>query len=290
MLLARAAPPAQDVVIVPDRHGTGTNALLLDPSGPLRAAVRAGLARAPRRAGAATGACEHVVTTCLPSRSTSTPATTSAARPRARRRARPGTAHARGAQPDRPHQHRRGLSAPALSVHVVPGMPEVRARRRPRGADRGRGGERRRGDRRPATSLVVSQKVVSKAEGRLVALGDVEPSRARAGSSADRLGKDPRLVQVVLDESAEVLRAERGVLITRTRHGLVCANAGVDQSNVPGDDSSCLLPADPDASARDCVRANAPQRRRGRDLRQLRARVAPRPGRRRDRLRRAGAA
>ena len=62
---------------------------------------------------------------------------------------------------------------------------------------------------------------------------------------ADRLDKDPRLVQVVLDESVEVLRAERGVLITRTRHGLVCANAGVDQSNVPGDDIVCLLPAGP---------------------------------------------
>ena len=57
-------------------------------------------------------------------------------------------------------------------------------------------------------------------------------------------------MQVVLDESTDVLRAERGVLITRTRHGLVCANAGVDQSNVPGDDVVCLLPVDPDGSAR----------------------------------------
>ena len=67
---------------------------------------------------------------------------------------------------------------------------------------------------------------------------------------AERLHKDPRLVQVILDESVEVLRAERGVLITRTRQGLVCANAGVDQSNVPGDDVVCLLPEDPDKSAR----------------------------------------
>jgi coenzyme F420-0:L-glutamate ligase/coenzyme F420-1:gamma-L-glutamate ligase len=67
---------------------------------------------------------------------------------------------------------------------------------------------------------------------------------------ADRLHKDPHMIQVVLDESVEVLRAERGVLITRTRHGLVCANAGVDQSNVPGDGIVCLLPLDPDASAR----------------------------------------
>ena len=69
-------------------------------------------------------------------------------------------------------------------------------------------------------------------------------------------------MQVVLDESAEVLRAERGVLITRTRHGLVCANAGVDQSNVPGDDVVCLLPLDPDASAREHPRAAAGARPR----------------------------
>jgi len=97
--------------------------------------------------------------------------------------------------------------------------------------------------------IVLSQKVVSKAEGRLRALGDVRPSD-RALEVARTLGKDPRAVQIVLDESTEILRAERGVLITRTRHGLVCANAGVDQSNVPGDDLVCLLPVDADASAR----------------------------------------
>jgi coenzyme F420-0:L-glutamate ligase/coenzyme F420-1:gamma-L-glutamate ligase len=101
--------------------------------------------------------------------------------------------------------------------------------------------------------VVLSQKLVSKAEGRVVGLDDVHPT-ARARQMAARLRKDPRLVQVVLDESVEVLRAQRGVLITRTRHGLVCANAGVDQSNVPGDDVACLLPLDPDASARE-VRA-----------------------------------
>ena len=97
--------------------------------------------------------------------------------------------------------------------------------------------------------LILSQKLVSKAEGRLIVLDDVQPS-TRARQMADRLHKDPRVMQVVLDESIEVLRAERGVLITRTRHGLVCANAGVDQSNVPGDGIVCLLPLDPDASAR----------------------------------------
>jgi coenzyme F420-0:L-glutamate ligase / coenzyme F420-1:gamma-L-glutamate ligase len=97
--------------------------------------------------------------------------------------------------------------------------------------------------------LVVAQKVVSKAEGRLVRLGDVEPGE-RARELASRTGKDPRLVQLILDESEEVLRVGREVLIVRTRHGLVCANAGIDQSNVPDNDVACLLPEDPDASAR----------------------------------------
>jgi coenzyme F420-0:L-glutamate ligase / coenzyme F420-1:gamma-L-glutamate ligase len=144
------------------------------------------------------------------------------------------------------------LSTAALSAHVLPGVPEVRP-----GTDLAElitdvaasagvaiG---------PGDVLVLSQKIVSKAEGRLVLLDDVQPS-ARARQMADRLHKDPQMMQVVLDESIEVLRAERGVLITRTRHGLVCANAGVDQSNVPGDDIVCLLPVDPDGSAR-AVRA-----------------------------------
>jgi len=97
--------------------------------------------------------------------------------------------------------------------------------------------------------LVVAQKVVSKAEGRTVALSSVTPGdRARALAAEHH--KDPRAVQVVLDESAEVLRAERGVLICETRHGFVCANAGVDASNTAGGDEVVLLPVDPDASAR----------------------------------------
>ncbi len=97
--------------------------------------------------------------------------------------------------------------------------------------------------------LAIAQKVVSKAEGAVVALADVVP-----GERARRLGeeqdKDPRAVQVVLDESVEILRAERGVLICRTRHGFVCANAGVDASNAADPDTLILLPRDPDASAR----------------------------------------
>jgi coenzyme F420-0:L-glutamate ligase / coenzyme F420-1:gamma-L-glutamate ligase len=97
--------------------------------------------------------------------------------------------------------------------------------------------------------LVVAHKVVSKAEGRLRALSRVRPGQ-RAIDLARGHDKDPRHVQVVLDESREVLRAAHGVLICVTHHGFVCANAGVDASNVPGDDSVLLLPADPDASAR----------------------------------------
>ncbi len=98
--------------------------------------------------------------------------------------------------------------------------------------------------------LVVTQKVVSKAEGRVVELASVEPS-ALARDWAERWGKDARQVELVLRESAAVVRmAEGGLIISRTRHGLVCANAGVDLSNVGTGDVATLLPEDPDASAR----------------------------------------
>ena len=101
----------------------------------------------------------------------------------------------------------------------------------------------------PGDVLVVAHKVVSKAEGAVRHLADVTPGD-RALKLARDHGKDPRHVQVVLDESAEVLRAERGVLICRTHHGFVCANAGVDTSNAPEDGTVVTLPRDPDASAR----------------------------------------
>jgi coenzyme F420-0:L-glutamate ligase/coenzyme F420-1:gamma-L-glutamate ligase len=97
--------------------------------------------------------------------------------------------------------------------------------------------------------LVVAHKIVSKSEGRLRALADVEPG-PRALELAEQLGKDPRQVQVVLDGSREVLRASHGVLICVTQHGFVCANAGVDASNVAQADTVVMLPEDPDASAR----------------------------------------
>jgi coenzyme F420-0:L-glutamate ligase/coenzyme F420-1:gamma-L-glutamate ligase len=96
--------------------------------------------------------------------------------------------------------------------------------------------------------VVVSQKIVSKAEGRVVALADVNPGE-RAEELAAELERDARFVQLVLDESARVVRAERGVLIVETSSGWVCANAGIDTSNVPGDDMVALLPLDADASA-----------------------------------------
>ena len=97
---------------------------------------------------------------------------------------------------------------------------------------------------------MVAHKVVSKAEGRLRRLSDVKPG-ARALALATRLDKDARMVQVVLDESASVLRAERGVLVCETRHGFICANAGVDRSNAATGDEVVLLPTDPDRSARE---------------------------------------
>jgi coenzyme F420-0:L-glutamate ligase/coenzyme F420-1:gamma-L-glutamate ligase len=96
---------------------------------------------------------------------------------------------------------------------------------------------------------VVAHKAVSKSEGRLRRLEEIEPGE-RARELAEEHGKDPRLVQAVLDESAELVRAERGVLICRTHHGFVCANAGVDQSNAPSEGQIVLLPEDPDRSAR----------------------------------------
>jgi coenzyme F420-0:L-glutamate ligase/coenzyme F420-1:gamma-L-glutamate ligase len=97
--------------------------------------------------------------------------------------------------------------------------------------------------------LAVAHKVVSKAEGRTRRLADVAPGR-RARSLADRQGKDPRAVELVLAETAELMRSDHGVLICRTHHGFVCANAGVDASNAAADGEVIQLPEDPDASAR----------------------------------------
>lgn len=102
---------------------------------------------------------------------------------------------------------------------------------------------------RPGDVVAVAHKVVSKAEGRVRRLDEIAVS-PRARALADEHGKDPRHLQAVLDESTELVRADRGRIICRTRHGFVCANAGVDASNAGGSDRLVLLPEDPDASAR----------------------------------------
>ena len=133
-----------------------------------------------------------------------------------------------------------------LHVSAVRGIPEVR-----RGDDLAAviaGAIARDGRRIHAGDvIVVAQKIVSKAEGATVRLDEVAPS-AMAEAWAEANGKDPRVVEVVLRESRRIVRMDRGVLIAETRHGLVCANAGVDASNVPTGFVT-LLPEDPDASA-----------------------------------------
>lgn len=98
--------------------------------------------------------------------------------------------------------------------------------------------------------LVVAQKVVSKAEGRIISLETVKPS-PKAIMIAKKTNKDPRLMEIILRESNDILRSERGVIIVETKSGFVCANAGIDQSNVQdGDSHALLLPEDSDSSAR----------------------------------------
>jgi len=109
-----------------------------------------------------------------------------------------------------------------------------------------------RGDLHDGQVVAIAHKAVSKSEGAIVALAEVSPSQ-RARALAAEQGKDPRAVQVVLDQSREIVRAAHGVLICRTHHGFVCANAGVDASNASAEEDGeklIVLPRDPDASAR----------------------------------------
>jgi coenzyme F420-0:L-glutamate ligase / coenzyme F420-1:gamma-L-glutamate ligase len=131
-----------------------------------------------------------------------------------------------------------------LEVLPVVGLPEVR----PGDDVAGLVAEAAGKDLRAGDVVVVTHKVVSKAEGRLVDLRAVEPSALAKGFAASS-GKDPRQIEVVLRESRRIVRMDRGLIISETHHGFVCANAGVDASNVPGEDVVCLLPMDPDASA-----------------------------------------
>ena len=152
------------------------------------------------------------------------------------------------------------VEAPRVEILAFDGIPEIRA-----GDDlagevvRALERDPRVGALRDGDVLVVTQKVVSKAEGAVVDLTAVEP-RPEAVEYAQRWDRDPRQVEVVLREAARVVRMDRGILITETPHGFVCANGGVDASNVGPDSGSVvtLLPRDPDASAariREAVRA-----------------------------------
>jgi coenzyme F420-0:L-glutamate ligase/coenzyme F420-1:gamma-L-glutamate ligase len=96
--------------------------------------------------------------------------------------------------------------------------------------------------------LAVAQKIVSKAEGAIVDLRQIQPSPL-ARSWASEWNKDPRLIELILAQSRRIVKMDRGVIISETQRGFVCANAGVDESNVPGEDFATVLPADPDASA-----------------------------------------
>src|SRR6185437_6373774 len=135
----------------------------------------------------------------------------------------------------------------ALQIFGVDGIGEVRAGEdiarvigaaiagRPKGLEDG-------------DVVIITHKIISKAEGRLVDLSTIEPS-ALARRFAETWGKDARQVEVVLRESKRIVRMDRGIIIAETRHGFICANAGVDASNVDGREVVCLQPVDPDASA-----------------------------------------
>ena len=134
-----------------------------------------------------------------------------------------------------------------VTIHGLDGSPEVEP-----GADLAgliaEAAERSGLGLRDGDVLVVTHKVVAKAEGRLVDLREVEPS-ALSRRFAAEWAKDARQVELVLREMRRIVRMARGILITETQHGFVCANAGIDASNVPGEDVVCLLPEDPDRSA-----------------------------------------
>jgi coenzyme F420-0:L-glutamate ligase/coenzyme F420-1:gamma-L-glutamate ligase len=134
-----------------------------------------------------------------------------------------------------------------IEIVALSTMPEVR-----RGDDLAaliREAAKKEGQQIEASIVIaVAQKIVSKAEGAVVDLRTIQPS-ALAQSWAAEWGKDPRLIELILSQSRRILKMDRGVLIAETRLGHVCANAGVDQSNVEGNDFATVLPQDPDASA-----------------------------------------
>jgi coenzyme F420-0:L-glutamate ligase/2-phospho-L-lactate guanylyltransferase len=245
--ILEAGGPAPSAVFVPSRSGLGTNAACLSP--PDAVPLRFGEPSfADHLAAARARGIEPVVLT-LPG------AGLDIDRPEdllALRQAGAGTraAAALGPAPQAPPRR-----AARLEVFAIGGLPELRPGDDLAGlalaAAAAQGTPFAAGD-----VVVLSQKAVSKVEGRLVRLVDVTPS-ALAVEVGRAHKKDPRLIEIILRESRRIVRMDRGVLITETRHGQICANAGVDQSNV-GLGWASLLPEDPDASARafaDRVRA-----------------------------------
>lgn len=134
-----------------------------------------------------------------------------------------------------------------LEIVALATLPEVRA-----GDDLAsvirEAAERERQEIDESVVLALAQKIVSKAEGAVVQLCEIQPS-ALARSWAEEWKKDARLIELILSQSRRIVKMDRGVIISETRHGFVCANAGVDQSNVAGEDCATVLPIDPDASA-----------------------------------------
>jgi coenzyme F420-0:L-glutamate ligase / coenzyme F420-1:gamma-L-glutamate ligase len=234
-----ACGPAPAAVFVPSRSGLGTNAACLAP--PDAVALRFGEPSfADHVAAARARGIEPVVLPLSgPGLDIDRPEDLQALR-----QAGPETRAARALEaPAEPPPPR----APRLEVFGIRGLPELRP-----GDDLARlamaAGAVQDTPFRPGDVVVLSQKAVSKAEGRLVRLDDVTPS-ALALEVGRAHKKDPRLIEVILRESRRIVRMDRGVLITETRHGQICANAGVDQSNV-GLGWASLLPENPDDSAR----------------------------------------
>ena len=137
---------------------------------------------------------------------------------------------------------------PEIRVIGVEGMPEVRP-----GDDLGsmlvEAARSQGAPVEPGDVVVVTQKIVSKAEGRVVSIEDVVPSPLAVEISEGHR-RDPRHTELILRESKRIVRMDRGVIISETHHGFNCANAGIDASNIPGENTVALLPVDPDASAR----------------------------------------
>jgi len=141
----------------------------------------------------------------------------------------------------------RRVTHPSIQIIALAGLPEIAA-----GDDLSRliAEAVKKQDLRvnDGDLFVVAQKIVSKAEGQIVRLDSIQPSK-RAEQWAAQYQKDARVIELVLSEASRIVRMERGVIVAETRHGFVCANAGVDVSNAP-DETAILLPEDPDRSAR----------------------------------------